>query len=60
LQSAAGKPELRERDHLRARLDDEIRAGDPEVDHAVLDVLGHVAGAHEQQVDGRVRARHEQ
>ena len=38
-------------------LHDEIRAGDPEVDDAVLDVLGDVARADEQQVDRRVRAR---
>ena len=46
--------------HLRAGFGDEVRARDPEVDDAVLDVLGHVVGAHEQQVDRRVRARHQE
>ena len=42
------------------RLDDEVRARHAEVDDAVLDVLGDVARPHEQEVDGRIGARHDE
>ena len=60
LQRAAGEPELRQRDDVHSGLDDEVGAGDPEVDDSVLNVLGYVVRAHEQQIDRRVRARDEQ
>ena len=58
LQRAAREPELGERDDVGIRLDDEVRPRHAEVDDAVLDVLGNVARAHEQEVDGSVGARH--
>ena len=57
---ASPEPELGEHRDGRLRLGDEVRSGDPEIDHAVLDVLGNVVGAHEQQVDRRVRAGNDQ
>ena len=41
---------------VRAALADEIGAGDPAVDDAVLDVLGHVGRPDEHDVHGRVAA----
>ena len=58
LQRAAREPELRERQDIRLRLDDQVRPGHPEVHDAVLDVLGNVARPHEQEVDGRIGTRH--
>jgi hypothetical protein len=58
VEGAAGKAELGDRLDLDVCLGDEIRAGDPQVDDAVLRVLGDVARPYEQQVDGSVRARH--
>ena len=57
VEAAAAEPELGERDHVGISLDDEVRARDPEVDDAVLGVLGDVARPDEEQVDRRVRAR---
>ena len=36
---------------------DDVEPGDAAIDDAVLDVLGHVVGADEQRLDGRVAAR---
>ena len=43
--------------HVGAALAHEVDAGDAAVDDAVLHVLGHVGGAHEQDLDRRVAAR---
>ena len=48
-----------QRDDVHFALDDQVRSGDPEVDDSVLDVLGDVVRAHEQQIDGSIRARDE-
>ena len=45
---AGAEPETEELGHRGAALLDEVGAGDPAVDDAVLHVLGHVGGAHEQ------------
>jgi hypothetical protein len=57
---AAGEPELGQLGDVRAGLGDEVCAGDPDVDDAVLDVLGDVVRPDEQEVDRRVPARHVQ
>jgi hypothetical protein len=40
-----------------AALLDDVEPGDPAIDDAVLHVLGHIIGAHEQRFQGRVAAR---
>ena len=60
VERAPRESELGQRLDVRLGLGDEVRAGDPEVDDAVLRVLGDVARADEQQVDRRVRARHDE
>ena len=57
LERAGAEAETEELRHRGAALLDEVGAGDPAVDDAVLDVLGHVGRAHEQDVDRCVAAR---
>ena len=57
---AATVPELAHDRQLRARLGQQVAAGDAQVRHAVADELDHVARAHEQDVERVVLdARHE-
>ena len=60
LQGASREAELRQRDDIRVGLDDEVRSRDAQVHDTVLDVLGDVARAHEQEVDRRIRAGHDE
>ena len=60
LQCAAREAELGQHEDVRIRLRDEVRARDADVDDAILCVLGNVAGSDEQEVDGRVGARHDE
>ena len=56
LERAASEAEPEELRDPGAALGDEVGAGDPAVDDAVLDVLGDVGGPHEQHLDGRIPA----
>src|SRR5437762_7561705 len=58
LQGAAGEAELGQLDGVRACLGDQVRAGDPDMDDAVLDVLGDVVRTDQQEVDRRVLTRY--
>ena len=60
LERAPREAEVGEPHDVGLRLGDEVRAGDPEVDDPVLDVLGDVVRADEQKVDRRVPAGHVQ
>src|SRR5262249_9542605 len=50
-------PERQQLLDLGGALADEVEAGDPAVDDAVLDILGDVVGPHEEHVHGRVPSR---
>ena len=57
LEPARAEAELEQLLDARAALAHEVLPGDAAVDDAVLHVLRHVGGAHEQHVDRRVAAR---
>ncbi len=57
---ATAEAELEELLDAGLGLDHEVRPRDPEVDDAVLDVLGDVVGPDEQQIDRSVRAGHDE
>ena len=57
LEAARAEAEWKHLAHVGAALAHEVDAGDPAIDDTVLHVLGHVGGAHEQHLDGRVAAR---
>ena len=56
LERARAEAEAEQLDDVGAALLDDVEPGDAAVDDAVLHVLGHVVGAHEQCLDGRVAA----
>jgi hypothetical protein len=57
LERACSEAEAKELHDLRVSLVHEVETRDAAVHDAVLHVLRHVGGAHEQDVDGRVPAR---
>ena len=57
LERARAEAEPQQLVDVDAALAHEVGAGDAAVDDAVADVLGHVGGADEQDVDRRVPAR---
>lgn len=57
LERAAAETERDQLFDLRLALLDEVEARDAAVDDSVLNVLGDIRGAHEQDVDGCVSAR---
>ena len=56
LERARAEAEAKQLDDVRAALLDDVEPGDAAIDDAVLHVLGHVVGAHEQRLHGRVAA----
>jgi hypothetical protein len=57
LERAAAEAEAQELGDARTALRDQVGAGDPAVDDAVLDVLGDVRGSYQENLDRRVAAR---
>ena len=57
LEPAGSEAELQQLVHPGSPLADEVLPGDAAVDDAVLDVLGHVGGSDEEDVDRCVSAR---
>jgi hypothetical protein len=55
-QPATAEAELQQLRDVGSALTHEVRASDAAVDDAVLDVLGHIGSAHEQDIDRRISA----